>query len=134
LTRIAQCAIVFRMTHRTLQHTWGARVRAERQARDLTVLELSRRADVDPGNLSRFERGLQGASDDFRISLARGLGMEVAELFPYPEIKERPCPSAAPAAGVASSATPATTAANPSPAPSAAALAGSDREGSHGNE
>lgn len=73
------------MTHRPLKEVWGQRVRAIREDREITLLDLARRSGVDPGNLSRFERGLQHPSDDFRMSIARGLSMKVSDLFPYPD-------------------------------------------------
>lgn len=69
-----------------LQERWGARVRAERTTRGLTQIELCRRADgIDPGNLSRFERGLQYPSEEFRAAVADALGMRVPDLFSYPD-------------------------------------------------
>ena len=93
------------------------------------MLELSRRAGIDPGGLSRLERGLQGASDDVRISLARALQMQVEDLFPYPDTtnEEIACLGAAPAEGADSFPTRATTAGRRSRAPSAGAAAGSTR-------
>jgi transcriptional regulator with XRE-family HTH domain len=73
------------MTHQQLTQTWGANVREERTKQGLTLMELCRRADLDPGNLSRFERGLQGSTDEFRMAIARALRMPMDELFPYPD-------------------------------------------------
>lgn len=73
------------MTHRELQEHWGARVRAARTAQGLTLLELCRRSEnIDPGNLSRLERGLQYPSETFRAAVADALGMRVPDLFSYP--------------------------------------------------
>jgi transcriptional regulator with XRE-family HTH domain len=89
------------MTQGTTNKTWGSRVRAERQRQGLTVLELSRLAGTDPGNLSRLERGLQGTRDALRVRLAAALGVEVTDLFPYPSTTEVECPSATCATGAA---------------------------------
>lgn len=72
----------------TLRAEWGARIRAAREARGLTVAKLARRADVDQGNLSRIERGVQGVSDDMRMRISAALETEVADLFCYPSVAE----------------------------------------------
>lgn len=68
-----------------LRADWGSKVRQAREQRGWTVVQLAQRAGVDPGNLSRLERGLQGASDIMRIRLAAALEAKVADLFAYPD-------------------------------------------------
>jgi transcriptional regulator with XRE-family HTH domain len=46
-----------------------------RQARGLTLRETAQLAEIDPGQLSKLERGLGGISVDAAIRLARTLGM-----------------------------------------------------------
>jgi len=46
---------------------------------------LGIKARVNPTNLSRIERGEYVPSDEVRWRLARALGLQVAELFPYPD-------------------------------------------------
>lgn len=72
----------------TLRAEWGIRVRAAREERGLTVSKLAHLADVDQGNLSRVERGVQGVSDEMRMRISKALGIEVADLFIYPPIEE----------------------------------------------
>lgn len=64
---------------------WGKRIREARIARGLSLNGLARVADIDPGNLSRLERGLQGASDEMRVRIAAGVRRPVIELFDYPD-------------------------------------------------
>lgn len=89
LTALESCARLLCMAQATgLRAEWGAKIRAARQERGLTVSKLARLADVDQGNLSRVERGVQGVSDDMRMRIAAALGVEVSELFAYPPISE----------------------------------------------
>lgn len=68
-----------------LSRSWGAEIRARRTAAGLSIARLGARADIEPGNLSKIERGLVMPSDDSRIKLARALGVRVEELFAYPD-------------------------------------------------
>lgn len=115
-----------------LAQRWGEAIREARINLRLSITELATRAGMDPGHLSRAERGLAGIGDDFRIALADALGVRANDLFTYDP--ESPCPPAASATDAAPSPTPATTAAHRSPAPSAKGPAASAREGSHGSE
>lgn len=120
---------------RTLAQTWGEGIRKARTDLGLSIVELAARVGIDPAHLSRGERGLAGIGDEYRVSIARALGRQVNDLFPYPDTNQDPsCPSAASATGGGSSPTPATAAATPSRAPSATAPAPSDREGSRNSD
>lgn len=59
----------------------GARVRALRKGRGLTLNQLSALIDSDPGNLSRLERGAQGFSEQLLEKISAALGVPVAALF-----------------------------------------------------
>jgi transcriptional regulator with XRE-family HTH domain len=117
-----------------LNARWGRRLSEAREALDLSIRELARRTDIHVSHLARFERGEAGLGDEARIRVAAVIGQQVADLFPYPEITEPPCPSAASATDAEASPTPAIQAAPQSPAPSAKAPAASAPEGSHANE
>lgn len=113
---------------------WGEAIREARTSLRLSIFELAARTGMDPGHLSRAERGLAGIGDDYRIALAGALGKRVEDLFPYPESGETACLNAASATAGGASPTPATTAARRSTAPSAEGPAASAREGSPGDE
>lgn len=117
-----------------LNARWGSRLTRAREALDLSIRELARRTGIHTSHLARFERGEAGLGDEARIRVAAEVGQQVADLFPYPEIPESPCPSAASATDAEPSPTPATTADRRSPARSAKGREVSAREGSHGNE
>jgi transcriptional regulator with XRE-family HTH domain len=120
---------------KSLAQIWGEAIRKARTEQGLSIVELAARVGIDPGHLSRGERGLAGIGNEYRISIARALNRSASELFPHPTTQDDdPCPSAANAEGRATSRTPATTAATRSPAPSAPAPAGSDPEGSRAHE
>jgi transcriptional regulator with XRE-family HTH domain len=68
---------------------WGEAIREARTELGLSIFELASRTGMDPGHLSRAERGLAGIGDDYRISLAKALGRPVADLFQYPDTTER---------------------------------------------
>lgn len=123
------------MQSKPLALVWGERVRETRLSQGLSLETLADRAGVDLAHLSRGERGLAGFGDATRMRLARALGRQVADLFPYPDTTpETRCPSAAPAVGAAPSRTPARAAARRSPAPNATAQDASAHAGSHGSE
>lgn len=113
-----------------LSIAWGQRIKRARNECGLSQRALAARADIDKGYYARIEAGQlgsRGVGDEVRMRLARALGRQVNDLFPYPNTteSETACPSAADAADGAPSATPATTAATPSPAPNAMAPAAS---------
>lgn len=58
------------------------RVRETRMKQGLTLLELSRRAKIAPGDLSAVERGLRPAFPGWRQRIAEALGVPETELFP----------------------------------------------------
>lgn len=117
-----------------LNAQWGKRLTEAREALKLSIRELARRTDLHTSHLARFERGEAGLGDEARIRVAAEIGQQVADLFPYPEIPETSCPSAASATDAEPSPTRPTTEAPRSPAPSAAAPAPSAPEGSPGDE
>ncbi|WP_286920084.1 MULTISPECIES: S24 family peptidase [Pseudomonas] len=55
----------------------GQRIRSARKARGLTLEELANQVDTDSGNLSRLERGKQGASQELLSRIMKALNMEV---------------------------------------------------------
>lgn len=66
--------------------TWGAGVRILRGIRDnMTQVELAKRAGVSQVHISRIENGSREVSDAVRIRIAKALGVDPHELFPYEE-------------------------------------------------
>ncbi|GLC23751.1 helix-turn-helix domain-containing protein [Roseisolibacter agri] len=60
----------------------GARVRAAREERGLTLRELARRAEVQVSDISRLERGLTGQPRlALGMALARALGLTLSQLL-----------------------------------------------------
>jgi transcriptional regulator with XRE-family HTH domain len=64
---------------------WGKRIREARKERGLSLNTMARMLEIDAGNLSRVERGLQRLSDEMRVRVASGVGEQVEVLFSYPE-------------------------------------------------
>lgn len=54
-------------------NTLGRNIRLERKARGWTVRDLARAADINPGNISRVERGERGMRDTSVAKLAKAL-------------------------------------------------------------
>ena len=59
----------------------GARVKALREARGMTLQALADRSGVAISTISKVERGLMAPTYDRFSGLARGLGIDVSELF-----------------------------------------------------
>ena len=59
----------------------GTEIRRRRKALKLTLEDMAHRLDSDTGNLSRVERGQQGASEAMLHKIAHVLGCTVADLF-----------------------------------------------------
>ncbi|UXZ44519.1 helix-turn-helix domain-containing protein [Pseudomonas soli] len=55
----------------------GQSIRTARKAQGLTLEELANQVDTDSGNLSRLERGKQGASQELLSKIMKVLKMEV---------------------------------------------------------
>lgn len=110
---------------------WGEAIRKARTDLGLSIFELATRVGIDPGHLSRAERGLAGIGDDYRAGIAEALGTTPESLFTDPE---SPCPSAASATDGAAPRTRPTKAGTRSPARSAGGPAVSAPEGSPGDE
>ena len=64
----------------------GDKIRALRKSRKMTIPELSRIAGMDPGNISRLERNLQGYSDASLKKIADALNVDISELFSTKDI------------------------------------------------
>ncbi|WP_323954422.1 helix-turn-helix domain-containing protein [Aeromonas caviae] len=59
----------------------GAKIRALRKERKMTISELATQVDSDVGNISRLERDIQGFSPQLLSKIAEALRVPVAELF-----------------------------------------------------
>ncbi|HDZ8828511.1 TPA: helix-turn-helix domain-containing protein [Aeromonas hydrophila] len=59
----------------------GAKIRALRKERKMTISELATQVDSDVGNISRLERDIQGFSPQLLSKIAEALSVPVAELF-----------------------------------------------------
>lgn len=61
-------------------------LRLARERRDLTIQQVADAVDIDPGNLSRIERGTQVPSKDLAEKLAKYFDGEINEIqIIYPE-------------------------------------------------
>jgi transcriptional regulator with XRE-family HTH domain len=60
----------------------GARLRAQRQARGLTLEELAARAGMSASTLSRLESGKRQASLELLLPVTRQLGLRIDDLLP----------------------------------------------------
>lgn len=56
----------------------GSAIRKARKARKWTLEELAGRIGTDTGNLSRLERGLQGASQELLVNICAALGLPLS--------------------------------------------------------
>jgi DNA-binding XRE family transcriptional regulator len=65
--------------------TWGKRLRDERVRKDVSVLELSRHAEVSPQYIYMLEAGRYSPSDDLRLKIAAALEVRVEDIWSYPE-------------------------------------------------
>lgn len=61
----------------------GQRVKQLRRIRGATQEQLAERMDINPKYLSSIERGLENPTLDLLIRLARGLRVELHELFQW---------------------------------------------------
>ncbi|WP_375058385.1 XRE family transcriptional regulator [Zobellella sp. DQSA1] len=62
----------------------GAKIRALRKERGMTINDLATAADSDVGNISRLERDMQGASTQMLTKIADALNVSVADIFAEP--------------------------------------------------
>lgn len=60
----------------------GEKIREARKAKGLTLEALANQVDTDTGNLSRLERGKQGASQDLLKRILGVLDMQVTHVIP----------------------------------------------------
>lgn len=72
---------------RSMMQEWGTTVRKLRKERGLSLEKLAETARIDPGHLSKFERGLAGIGDETRVRLAQALGKRASEIFTYPDTR-----------------------------------------------
>jgi transcriptional regulator with XRE-family HTH domain len=79
----------------------GARLRAERQRKELTVRELARRVGVSPSLISQIERDKVNPSVSTLWGIVTALGLTMGDLFSHVEAPAglRPVTGDAPAAG-----------------------------------
>lgn len=66
---------------------WGENIRQARLALSLTQVELCRRVGVTQQALSKWERGVNAPTDEYRFLLARVLRQTIQGLFPPPVIE-----------------------------------------------
>lgn len=61
-------------------------LRLVRKRREMTIVQVAMAVGLDPGNLSRIERGCQTPSKDVAEKLANFFGNEITEIhILYPE-------------------------------------------------
>lgn len=56
----------------------GKQIRTARKAKGLTLEALAHQVETDTGNLSRLERGIQGASQELLTRIMNALGMRIS--------------------------------------------------------
>ena len=66
------------------------RLRIEREARGLSLRGAARLADIDPGQLSRVERGTAGMTLNSFLRLSRVLGLKDVAKALAPFVNDRP--------------------------------------------
>lgn len=66
-----------------LHKHWGERLRAQRTAAGLTPTALALTAGITRHALWNYENGRRVIPDTLRPALAKALGVDVVELFPY---------------------------------------------------
>lgn len=64
-----------------IRKQFGKRVRARRRALDMSQEELGERCKLNRGYISDIERGLRNPSLEVINRIARGLEVDLAELF-----------------------------------------------------
>src|SRR4051812_28506257 len=78
------------MNRSTLDCRIGARIRALRAERDLTLDALAHEADVSRAMLSRIERGESSATAQLLNKVCGGLGVTLSTLFAATEVPANP--------------------------------------------
>lgn len=66
--------------------TWGPRVRFERRRRGWSQTQLASLAGCSATAVSRLENGARRTPDSVRVTIARALEIDPAELFPYEDV------------------------------------------------
>lgn len=67
-----------------LNETWGRKLREVRKQRKVSVLKLSREAEVSPQYVYMLEQGRYSASDEVRLKIASALEVQVEDIWSYP--------------------------------------------------
>lgn len=68
---------------------WGNRLRELRLERGMSQMALAVASGLDKSYYARIERGevgARGTSDDVRMRIAAGLGVQVADIWSYPDV------------------------------------------------
>jgi transcriptional regulator with XRE-family HTH domain len=78
------------LTERDIDGRIGTHIRELRVARNLTLDELARRADVSRAMLSRIERGESSPTAQLLVKVCGGLGVTLSALFAQTEIPASP--------------------------------------------
>jgi DNA-binding XRE family transcriptional regulator len=84
LTRWAEGNIVGGVIE-TLRQEWGQRLRTHRERSGLTQKELGKAARVSQTTIASLEAGWGTCSDKTKVRLAEVLGVEVGDVFPWPD-------------------------------------------------
>ena len=71
----------YKKTGKTPAKTFGAVLRAAREAKGWTQEQFAERLDVSPVTVNRYEKGKREPSFDMVRNLAEALGLTVSELF-----------------------------------------------------
>lgn len=67
---------------------WGENLTRRRRELRLSQSDIAEDLGVAQQTYSRWEQGLHAPPDHVRVGLAKLLGSNVYELFPYPDLQE----------------------------------------------
>jgi DNA-binding XRE family transcriptional regulator len=69
----------------TLRQEWGQRLHTHRERAGLTQVQLAKAAKISQTTVSLLEAGTATVSDKTKVRLAEVLGVEVGDVFPWPD-------------------------------------------------
>lgn len=66
-----------------IREAFGRHLRALREGKDWSQVDLSHAADVDPGYIGKIERGAVNPGLTYLVAIARGLSITLSELVDF---------------------------------------------------
>jgi transcriptional regulator with XRE-family HTH domain len=77
------------MRHKTMAKAFGIILRKHRQKKEITQEALAEKADIDPKMVSLIERFERNPSLNVADSIARGLGISLAQMIKEAELVKK---------------------------------------------